>query len=290
MTNHAANAQRLPRYGCPLLLCVCLSLTAAAQQTAIDKTGAQTTKPATSLTNAPVKGENDAKAEQIVARAVAAVGGNAYLAVRSTVGRGVITPFAKGASQLPQSFTDYLVFPDRERTEYRGNNNRIIQTNTGQTGWYYDASTRTLKDQPPADIENFQLSLRTSLDSLLRGWWRRDGATLTYVGRREAGLARRNETVRLTYPDGFTIDYEIGAKDNLPAKAQYVRKNSEGAEVQEEERYARFLTIGGITLPFIVDHYRAGDQTSRIAYDAIEFNQPVPDSFFTKPANFKAVK
>ncbi len=289
MANHSSNAPLPRRFVLSLLLCVCWPLVVAAQQNAAEKTGAQTTKP-TSLTDAPVKAANDAKAEQIVARAVAAVGGDGYLAVRSTIGRGVFTPFAKGASQLPSAFTDYMVFPDRERTEFRGGNNRIIQTNTGQTGWLYDASTRALKDQPAADIENFQLSLRTSLDSLLRGWWRTAGATLTYAGRREAGLARRNETVRLTYPDGFIIDFEIGAKDNLPAKAQYKRKNSEGAEVQEEDRYARYLTVAGITLPFVVDHYRAGDQTSRIAYDAIEFNSPVPDTLFARPANFKAVK
>ncbi len=289
MTNNPTNAPRPRRLFLSLLLCAGLPFTVAAQQSVPAKPDAQATKP-TALTDAPLKVVNDAKAEQIVARAVAAVGGNTYLAVRATIGRGVFTPFAKGASQLPSAFTDYMVFPDRERTEFRANNNRIIQTNTGQTGWLYDASTRSLKDQPPADIENFQLSLRTSLDSLLRGWWRTAGATLSYVGRREAGLARRNETVRLTYPDSFTIDFEIGAKDNLPAKALYKRKNSEGAEVQEEDRYARYLTIAGITLPFVVDHYRAGDQASRIAYDAIEFNTPVPDTLFARPANFKAVK
>ncbi|HYX43222.1 MAG TPA: hypothetical protein VE821_16060, partial [Pyrinomonadaceae bacterium] len=233
---------------------------------------------------------NDEKAEQIVARALAAVGGNAYLAVRTTIGRGIITPFAKGVSQNPSSFVDYTVLPDRERTEFRGGGNHVVQVNTGSTGWLFDAAARTLKDQPPADIENFQLSLRTSLDSLLRGWWRRAGATLTYVGRREAGLAKRNETVRLTYPDGFVIDYEIGAKDNLPAKALFKRKTAEGADVQEEDRYARYLTVAGITLPYVIDHYRGGEQTSRISYDSIEFNANISDALFAKPANIKAIK
>ncbi len=289
MANNSSNKRTCSRFALALLLSLSLPFAIAAQQSAADRTGAQATQ-ATALTNTAVKSSNEAKAEQIVAQAVAAVGGNTYLAVRSTIGRGVVTPFAKGASQLPLSFTDYLVFPDRERTEYRGSGNHSIDTYVGKTGWLFDAATRALKDQPPARIEDFHLSLRTSLDNLLRGWWHKDGATLTYVGRREAGLARRNETVRLTYPDGFIIDYEIGAKDSLPAKALYKRKNGEGTEVQEEDRYARYLTIAGITLPFVVDHYRAGDQTSRITFDAIEFNQPVPDALFAKPANFKAVK
>src|SRR5205085_12552073 len=139
------------RLRCSLLivLCFCLSPVAAAQPSTTDKTSAVSA--------------NDKKADQIVARAVAAMGGNAYLAVRTTIGRGIITPFAKGVSQTRSSFIDYTVLPDRERTEFRGGGNRSIQANTGSTGWLFDAAARTLKDQPPADIENFQLSLRTSL-------------------------------------------------------------------------------------------------------------------------------
>jgi hypothetical protein len=262
----------------PLLVALsfCLPLASAAQQAAGVKTPEQ------------LAAEN--RAEQIVARAVAAVGGDTYLGVRSVIGRGVFTPFAKGASQLPLSFTDYLVFPDRERTEFRGGGNHSIDTFVGKTGWGFDAAQRSLKDKPPAEVENFQVSQRTSLDNLLRGWWRKEGATLTYIGRREAGVGQRNETVRLTYPDGFAVDFEIGAKDSLPAKTLYKRTNAEGTEVQEEDRYARFLTVAGITLPYVIDHYRAGDQTARISYDTIEFNRLIADTLFAKPANAKAIK
>ena len=280
-----------PRLALALALGLCLSGALAAQQpqSGADRSAAQPTKLAPAA-DATTRAANDEKAEQVVARAVAALGGDTYLAVRSTVGRGIYTRIVKGLAEPPSSFVDYMVFPDQEGTEFRGGGNRVIQTNTGQTGWLFDAAARALKDQQPAEIESFQISLRTSLDNLLRGWWRKQGATLTYVGRREAGLGRRNETVRLTYPDGFVVDFEIGAKDNLPAKALYKRKNAEGQEVQEEDRYARFLTHAGITLPFIVDHYRAGDQSSRISYDSIEFNQPIPDTMFARPANAKAIK
>lgn len=265
------------------IICCALALVAAAQQSSTDKPSAQT------ATTAPAPA-NDPKAEQIVARAIAALGGNAYLSVHTLIGRGVFTPFVKGVSQLPMSFTDYLVFPDHERTEFRGGGNFVVDTFTGNTGWGFDAAARRLKDKQPAEVADFQLSLRTSLDNLLRGWWRKEGATLTYVGRREAGLAKRNETVRLTYPDGLMIEYEFGAQDNLPAKTLYKRKTAEDEEVQEEDRYARYLTTNGITLPFIIDHYRGGEQSSRIFYDSIEFNRPIPDSLFAKPANIKAIK
>lgn len=233
---------------------------------------------------------NDEKAEQIVRRAIEAQGGSAFLAVRTIIGRGYFTPFDKGVSLLPQSFIDYLVFPDRERTEFRSARGRNIQTNSAGGGWLYESSTQSLVDMKPEDLENFRLAMRTSTDNLLRGWWRKEGARLTYLGRREAGLAKRNEAVRLTYSDGFAVDYELGAKDGLPAKTFYRRKNADGEEVTEEDRYASYQIIAGLTVPFVIDHFRAGAQSSRINYDSVEFNAAIPDTLFAKPANIKAIK
>jgi hypothetical protein len=239
-------------------------------------------------TPAPVA--NDEKAEEIVKRAIEALGGSAYLGTKTIIGRGYYTPYDKGISTLPQAFVDYLVFPNRERTEFRGALGLVIQTNDGDTGWTYERATRSLADMKPEQVQNFRLAMRTSTDSLLRGWWRKEGARLTYLGRREAGLAKRNEAVRVTYPDGFIVDYEIGAKDGLPAKTFYKRKNAEGEEVEEEDRFASYRAIAGVTVPFIIDHYRAGAQSSRINYDSVEFNKPVPDALFAKPVNIKALK
>ena len=232
----------------------------------------------------------DEKAEEIVRRAIAAQGGDAFLGVRTIIGRGYYTPFDKGISTLPQAFIDYLVFPDRERTEFRSARGRNIQTNVGDGGWMFESATRSLVDMNREGVENFRLAMRTSTDNLLRGWWRKEGATLSYLGRREAGLAKRNEAVRLTYADGLTIDFEFGAKDGLPAKTVYRRKNDAGEELTEEDRFASYKTFAGVTVPFIIDHYRAGEQSSRINYDSIEFNSPIPDTLFTKPVNIKAIK
>jgi len=237
----------------------------------------------------------DQKAEAIVTRAIEAVGGNGYLNVRTVVGRGLFTAYQEGMSQLPAKFVDYIVYPDKERTEFTGSGIRTIQTNSGEKGWVYDGATKTLKDMKPAQIEDFRRGMRTSMENLLHGWWRKEGATLSYVGRREAGLARRNETVRLTYPDGFWIEYEFGAKDGIPAKVIYKHSrkkadSDETEEITEEDRLAQPIIIDGITAPFVIDHFMNGNQTSRINYESIEYNRALADSLFTKPENIKSLK
>ncbi|MDT4965848.1 MAG: hypothetical protein QOJ64_585 [Acidobacteriota bacterium] len=239
-------------------------------------------------TNPPEK--TDEKAEQIVQRGIEAMGGTAYLNVRSQTGQGLFTQYKEGQSGIPSKFLDYIVFPDRERTEFRASTGKIIQTNTGATGWIYDGAARTLKDITKAQAEDFSHAMRSSFDNLLRGNWRKDGAKLSYAGRREAGLAKRNEAVRLTYPDGYTVEFELGQKDSLPMKILYKRKNADGEEVAEEDRLAQHVKIEGIVAPFVIDHYSAGAQASRINYQSLEFNTPIAESFFARPASIKGVK
>lgn len=237
----------------------------------------------------------DSKALEIVQKALSAVGGDRYLNVKTVVGHGFFTEYHDGVSGIPLKFIDYIVYPDKERTEFTGGGQRLVQTNDRETGWIFDAAARSLKDQNRAQLDDFRIAMRTSVENLLRGWWRAQGATLSYVGRREAGLGRRNETVKLTYPDGFWIEYEFAATDGLPAKVLYQRKHKkadseEMEELSEEDRLLKPVTIDDVVTPYVIDHFREGVQTSRINYELVEINKPVSDSLFAKPANLKAIK
>ena len=237
----------------------------------------------------------DEKAQQIVQRAIQVVGGDHYLNVKTVIGHGFFTEYKDGMSGIPMKFVDYIVYPDKERTEFIGGGQRLIQTNDRDKGWIFDAAARTLKDQNTTQLEDFRLAMRTSVENLLRGWWRAQGATLSYVGRREASVGRRNETVKLSYPDGFWIEYEFAAGEGLPAKVIYERKHKkpdsdEMEELTEEDRLLKPVTLDGVVTPYVIDHFRNGIQTSRINYESVELNKAVSDSLFTKPASFKAIK
>lgn len=261
-----------------LALCLCAVVVAAQSGHDINQAG----RPAAS--------SDDERAEQLVRRAVEALGGRAYLGVRTVVSRGNYTQFQEGVAALPYTFADYLVLPDRDRTEFRGQRTRSIEAHVGDKGWILDAATRKILDLTPEQVKDFRLTMRTSLDNLLRGWWRAEGARLTYAGRREAGIGHRNEAVRLAYPDGFSVEFEFDAREGLPSRALYKKTSKDGEEVEEEDRYAQFLTIDGVGTPFIVDHYRAGRQSSRVNYESVEFNRPVPDALFARPADAKSIK
>ena len=250
---------------------------------------------AQTVTTQPATVSVDDKSQQVIDKAIQALGGSSYLNVSTVIGRGFYTPFVQGTSQLPSKFVDYILYPDHERTEFIANGIRTIQTNVGETGWLFDGAVKTITDQGPGQVEDFKRAMRTSLENLLRGWWKKEGGKVAYVGRREAGLAKRNETIRLTFTNGFWIEYEFGAKDGLPAKMIYkrTRKNPDTGdqdETTEEDQFLKFITMDGINAPWVVDHFVNGTQTSRINYESIQYNQKLADSLFAKPANVKAIK
>jgi hypothetical protein len=231
--------------------------------------------------------KTDEKAETVLKNAIEKLGGEKYLNVKSQIGRGKFSVIDGGAVVSFQSFVDILVFPDKERTEFKGSA-KTIQTNVGETGWVYDGDAEMFKEQDAAQVENFKRGIRTSLDNLLRGNWRESGS-LTYIGKRAATLGKRNEVVKLVYIDGLTVEFEF-SDEFMPVKALYKRTNSDGEEVREEDRYAQFLDIQGIKTPFIVDRFTNGKQSSRINYETIEYNKSISDSIFNKPKSAKEAK
>jgi hypothetical protein len=237
----------------------------------------------------------DEKSQKLIDRAIEVMGGQAYLNVQTVIGKGFYSDYKDNVPQVPVRFLDYIAYPDRERTEFTSHGIRNIQTNVGDTGWMFDGAVKKISDQKPAQIEEFKRAMRTTFENLLRGWWKEENAKVTYVGRREAGLAKRNEAVRLTYPNGSWIEYEFGARDGIPAKIIYKRMRRDpdsGDEVEtaEEEHFMRFVDIGGINAPSIIDRFTNGKQSARINYEQIQYNQRLADTLWPKPDNVKSIK
>ena len=235
------------------------------------------------------KPELKEKAEAVLKNAIQNLGGEKYLQVKTQIGRGKFSIIREKTIISFQTFIDIIVFPDKERTEFRGGGVRTVQTNTGQTGWVFDGDAGLIKVQDEKQIENFKRGMSVSLDNLLRGHWRGE-AELSYVGKRPATLGKRNEVVKLKYKDGLIVEFEFASDDGLPIKAIHKRLNADNEEIKEEDRYAQFLNFNGIRTPFIIDRFVNGVQSSRINYEFVEFNRSIPDSIFAKPSNLKELK
>lgn len=231
---------------------------------------------------------NTEKAETVIGKAIARLGGSRYLDIRTSVGKGRFSLLREGKIISFQSFTDVIVHPDKERTDFIESGSKTVQVNTGGKGWLYEEHVDRFVDQGPQQIANFVRSLRTHYDFLLRGRWK-GKAKLSYAGRRQASLGVRNDVVRLDFEGGFFVEYEF-ADDGTPMKTVYTRINDENRVFNEENRFNQFILTQGVLAPFIVDHFTNRNHIYRANYESIRFNRSIPAEIFQKPANTKKLR
>lgn len=228
------------------------------------------------------------KAEEVIAKAVAKLGGQAYLNVRNSVGEGNLSLLQGGRIGAYMTFVDVIVFPDRERTDFDERGSKTVQVNTGDTGWIYEEHIEKFGDQTQSQIDGFRRAIRTHFDQLLRGGWKGE-AELSYVGRRSSTLGKRNDVVKLEFEDGFWVEYEFD-DDGLPMKTVYTTAGPDDTLLTEENRYGRFITSGGILYPSVVDRFTNDVHIFRATYESMEFNRRIPEGIFVKPDDPKKLR
>ncbi|HLG14240.1 MAG TPA: hypothetical protein VJH03_07020 [Blastocatellia bacterium] len=234
-------------------------------------------------------GDDAAKAESLIRDAIKARGGDAYLGIRTLIGRGQYNHFEKGVSVPPQGFIDYVVYPDRERTEFGKGKWKLIQTNTGGTGWMYEAEQKMIRDQTEEQTKYFLQGVRHDLDNVLRIGWKEPGAKLVYLGRREPWKNTFSEAVRVDFADGGFVTLHFDTRTKLPMMSEYKTVAGERT-TNDQVRFYRWVDFDGIQFPTIVDVYRDGTQTSRVVYESVSVNETIPEKLFAKPGDIKEVK
>lgn len=230
-----------------------------------------------------------AKAEALIRDAIKVRGGDKYVNVRSIISRGQHTPFLKGVPGDPISFVDYIAYPDRERTEFGKGDGKTIQTNSLNSGWIYDGAQKMIRDQTEEQIKDFQQAIRQDIDNLLRHRWKEPGATLVYIGRREVWKNTFSEAVQINLAEGSSVILHFDPREKLPLMTEY-KTVREGATVNNQIRFFRWVEFGGILFPTFQDVYRDGQQTGRTSFDEVSFNIDIPEKLFVKPSNIKDVK
>lgn len=250
------------------------------------------------VVTAQTETDSTTKAQALMEAAIKAMGGAAYLNVKSERSRGYITPYREvgdGGTTEPeklsvQSFTDYILLPDRERVEFKGQDRRFIQSNSPNHNWTFDSDAQILKDQTAAQKQRFTEGMRFQLDQILRGGWRKPDAKLEYVAKQELWPGQKGEGVKITFADGAEVNLFFDAQTSLPIALRFPRETANKEQVIGENRFFKYIELNGIKTPHIVDLYEGKKQTLRIIYEEREFNAAISEKIFIKPDNIKSLK
>jgi hypothetical protein len=232
------------------------------------------------------------RARALVEAATKALGGQAYLSVKTEHSRGYLTPYRENSPEklALQTFVDYIVLPDKERVEFKGQGRRFIQSNMGAQGWFYDSDSQQLREQTEAQRQRFIRGLRFQVDQILRGGWSAPGVKLGYLPRQEIWPRQFADGIQLTYPDAEEVSIFFDSQTSLPLALRFPRVNEKGERINAENRFFKYIELKGIKSPHVVDLFENGVQIMRLNYEQREFNVSIPEKIFTKPENPKELK
>jgi len=235
--------------------------------------------------------KNVERGGELIKQAIQARGGERFLTYTGIMTTGIYTPYDKGLSQNPIQFIDWIIYPDKERTEFgKGKKkNRRIQVNVGKTGWVYDGDAETLKDQTDKQIQEHLEGLDFDIDRLLRAAAKDSGVEVGFAGREETRPGERADAIAVTFKSGQTAYLLLDRQTHLPLSLSYEKTEDSGL-VKHEIRYFQYIDYDNVKFPNVVDYYRDNVQTARVNVQSVKLNAPAGDELFSKPASVKAIK
>lgn len=213
--------------------------------------------------------------QTILGRAIDRLGGASFLEVTDVVSSGRYYQFQRGQLTGSDVFRDYLKFPDKERTEFGKDADRV-QINNGRRGW--NISEESVDEQISEQIALFWEEYKVGLDYLLRVVLPESRATLQYVGRDMLDFSRV-DVLEIRDEDRTRINLFVDRSDGLLLKKTVRRLSSPQVH---EEVYSNYHEIQGVLTPLMITRYIDGVKTMEVRFETVTYNSDLADELFVE--------
>jgi len=222
--------------------------------------------------------EAQTKPSQVLDQMIGALGGPAFLDVQDIHTTGRFFGFTRGQLSSSDIFSDYIKFPDMERTEFGTLSRKSITINRGKEGWNIPGKKEPIP-QSAGETEEFLKGFKTSFDYVLRFVLKERQTTIQSLPSEMIDF-KRVDVVELRDRDKNLIRFYIDRDTHLPAKMQ-VRRTDESK--LHEEQYNNWHRFEDVMTPLYVARLTDGLKTMEIHLDTAAYNSGLSDNFFALP-------
>jgi hypothetical protein len=219
---------------------------------------------------------------QTLDQMIDALGGQTFLDVKDIHTTGRFFAFTRGELSGGDLFSDYIKFPDMERTEFGTVKNKSITINRGKEGSKVEGK-RDSEQQTPGEIDDFIKQFKTSFDYVLRFVLGDRQTTIQNLPAEVVDFKRTN-VVELRDTAKNRIRFYIDRDTHLPVKMQVRR--SDDSKLREEQ-YANWHKFQGVMTPLYVSRYTDGQKTMEIRVETAVYNSGLAETLFTQLAPAK---
>jgi len=219
----------------------------------------------------------DPQAQQILDRAIRALGGEAFLHVKTLTTRGRVFAIRDETTAGLEPFQSWVEYPDKRRFSY-GKEKPVILINNGEKGWEIDRYG--LIDQPAEQLRRWVASNRYSAENLLRLRINEPGVLIQARG----GDFVDNlptQIVEITGAGEPTARIDFNRLTALPIRITYeVRDPKTGDTDEYADSYVDYKEFDGIQTPMHITRYMNGERVGETFRNFANYNENYPAKYF----------
>lgn len=220
---------------------------------------------------------NQQKARATLAATLQALGGQAWLDLRTSRSRARIASFFQGTptGEVAEA-TMTRQLPDKERIDF--DKGRVVQIFSGNSGWEI---TYKGKKELPAEQEDARLRWRKhSLRTVLGEWYRNPATVLMDEGQSqvERHLA---EKIMLMNAANDAVTLEIDTESHLPLRLSFAWRDPQFHDKNlDAVEYDNYQKIDNIATPFTVTRTHNGETVRQTYLLGVQYNVALKDGLF----------
>jgi hypothetical protein len=251
--------------------------------------------------------QSTAKAKQILADLINALGGPGYTEVRETQSQGRRVLFGHNGEPVGNiEFTEYRRYPDKVRTEYIGKSHHnilpyligvdgldlahggvIVTLYNGDHGWTFDRGG--VNELPVTSINEFQEQVKRNIDNLLRLRLKEPDLTIRFGGNDTVDL-KQVDWVEITDSQERQFRLAVDRSSHLLIRSAVITKDEETQQINEDVTiYSTYQLKGSVWTPLQISREHNGRRAVQIFYDTVKYNPGLSDDIFEKSSLSKQV-
>ncbi len=238
------------------------------------------------LTTAAARVEEppDSQAREVIARAIEAMGGDAYMNVERTASHGRYFQFSKGRRAFSR-YWDWTVYePAKWRFQLGEGRREFIRVYNLELGKGWTLSGRTTVEEASEDeIRDFRRVVKQDLGILLRHRLDEEGMNLYYYGPDDVAGAGHFEAVEFLDATNDAVVVFFDRRTHLPAKLETHHIDSLGIRRKRELEFSNWHVIQGVRMPLRYDIFTDQEMSSQRFLEEITINPSIPPDFFLEP-------
>jgi hypothetical protein len=234
------------------------------------------------------------RGKRVADEAVAALGGDKFLAMRDRVESGRAYSFyrerLRGLS-VATIYTRYLdmapagALAQRERQSFGKDEYSSLLFTDGKG---FEITFRGARPMPEETVQRYYETAKRNVFYILRARLKEPGLVFESRGS-EIQDNQPVEIVDITDADNQTTTVSFHASTKLPVRQVFVRRDPKTRDRMEEVTYfSKYRDAGGgVMWPYAIERQRNGEKIYEMYADSVAVNQNLTDDKFTLPGNMK---